>query len=255
MNVVQAEAAPFFYKGGKVGCLLIHGFTGAPAEMRWLGEQLARHDYSALGVRLFAHGTHHQDMLRAKWRDWYLSALDGYHLLKGHCDQIFVIGLSMGGDISLLLGGHYPVSGIVALSTPYIVPRPLIRPLIPIIPLVSKVWPFKSKGDPDWVDAQAGEDHFDYPAYPLIGVYELKQLLKEMRMLLPSISAPTLLLHSKTDGSVPVDHPKRIYEELGTTDKQLIWLENSGHVITRDAEKDRVLEEIIQFISRHSASG
>jgi carboxylesterase len=77
-------------------------------------------------------------------------------------------------------------------------------------------------------------------------------MLKALREHLPAVTAPTLIIHSKTDQSVSVEHPKGIFEQLGTSDKELKWLENSGHVITRDAEKDRVLQEIIKFIERVS---
>jgi len=39
-------AEPFFYPGNETGCLLIHGFTGAPKEMRWLGEYLTGKGYN-----------------------------------------------------------------------------------------------------------------------------------------------------------------------------------------------------------------
>jgi carboxylesterase len=252
MNVVQSEAAPFFFKRGKVGCLLVHGFTGAPAEMRWLGEQLAESDYSALGVRLFAHGTDQKDMLRAKWRDWYLSVVDGYHLLGGQCDQIFVVGLSLGGVLSLLLGTQHPVTGIVALSTPYSVPDSRVKPLLPLIPIISRLWRFKSKDTPDWVNPELQKDHFEYPAYPLIGLNELHLILKEMREQLPTVTAPTLIIHSKTDRSISDEHPKNILDRLGCDDKELKWLEKSGHVITRDVEKERVFQEIVKFIQKVS---
>ena len=32
---------PFFFEGGEVGCLLVHGFSGSPPEMRPMGEYLA----------------------------------------------------------------------------------------------------------------------------------------------------------------------------------------------------------------------
>lgn len=250
MNIVQTEAAPFFFKRGKVGCLLVHGFTGAPAEMRWLGEQLAKCNYSVLGVRLFAHGTDQKDMLRAKWRDWYFSVVDGYHLLTGQCEQIFVVGLSMGGVLSILLGAQHPVTGIVALSTPYLVPESRIRPFLALIPIISKFWKFKSKDTSDWVDPEPQKDHFDYPDYPLIGAHELHLLLKEMRKHLPTVTAPTLIIHSKTDQSISDEHPKRIFEQIGTSDKDLKWLADSGHVITRDVEKERVFQEIATFIQK-----
>ena len=45
-------AEPFFYRGGPIGALLIHGFTGAPKEMRLLAEALAAEGLTVLGVRL-----------------------------------------------------------------------------------------------------------------------------------------------------------------------------------------------------------
>jgi carboxylesterase len=253
MNVVQVEAAPFYFKRGKIGCLLIHGYTGAPAEMRWLGEQLANHDYSVLAPRLFAHGTDQEDLLRAKWRDWYHSVEDGYHILKGQCDQIFVVGLSLGGVLALLLGAQQSVSGIIALSTPYLLPDAVVKLLLPLIPIVSKFWRFKSKGVPYWVDPEPQKDHVDYPAFPLVGASELHGLMKEMREQLPTIKNPVLIIHSKRDKSVSEKHPTRIFEYVGSEDKELKWLENSGHVITRDADKDRVLQEIDGFIKRVSS--
>lgn len=248
MTIIRKEGAPFFFKRGKIGCLLVHGFTGAPKEMIWLGEQLALRDYTTLGVRLFAHGTNQNDMLRARWRDWYLSVVDGYHLLSGCCEDIFVMGLSMGGVLAFLLGSQFPVTGIAALSTPFFVPDARVIMLRPLIPLVSTFWKFASKGESDWVDPEANKDHFEYPGYPLKGANELHFLLKEMQERLPSVTAPVLIIHSKRDRSVSEEHPEKIFKNLKTKHKSILWLDNSGHVITLDAEKDRVFQAVADFI-------
>ena len=42
--LIVPGAEPFFFgvpPGDRVGCLLLHGFTAMPEEMRWLGESLA----------------------------------------------------------------------------------------------------------------------------------------------------------------------------------------------------------------------
>jgi carboxylesterase len=67
-EVIQ-RAEPFLIKGGEVGCLLIHGYTGTPNEMRPLAESLAADKVTVLAPRLFAHATHPDDMLRARWWD------------------------------------------------------------------------------------------------------------------------------------------------------------------------------------------
>ena len=67
MKQIIPTAEPFFLPGqpGKPGCLLIHGFTGAPKEMRWMGEYLSREaGFPCLGVRLAGHATQPADMIR-----------------------------------------------------------------------------------------------------------------------------------------------------------------------------------------------
>src|SRR5512134_1587597 len=126
MSQIIPTAEPFFFPGdsSKPACLLVHGFTGTPKEMRWMGEFLNGHGYTCLGVRLAGHATHPEDMIRSRYTDWIGSVEDGYHLLRGVTDKIFLVGLSMGGDLALLLSTRLAqrVRGVVAMSTPYKLP-------------------------------------------------------------------------------------------------------------------------------------
>jgi carboxylesterase len=254
MNIVQVEGAPFFLKRGKTGCILIHGFTGAPKEMRWLGDQLADEDFSVLGIRLSGHGTDQNDLLRARWQDWFLSVEDGYHLLRGYCEKVILVGLSLGGILSFLFSSKFPIHGVVSYSTAIDIPIERIRPFVPLLPLISKFWKFAPKDEPDWTDKNLAEGHFEYPSYPIRAVYELHLLLTEMRSHLSDVKAPVLLVHSKADQSVPPKHSQMIYENLGTEDKEIVWLEKSGHVVTGDLEKEKVLQATLKFIRRLSIS-
>ena len=83
MNQIIPGAEPFFFPGGSTGCLLVHGFTGTPKEMRAMGEYLHQRGFSVLGVRLTGHATRPEDLQRARWQDWLLSVEDGWQLLKG----------------------------------------------------------------------------------------------------------------------------------------------------------------------------
>lgn len=239
---------PFLISGSRRGCLLIHGFTGAPTEMVPLGEYLAHQGYSVLGVRLFGHGTDIKDMHRARWEDWVNSVLDGWNLLNGITDQITIIGLSMGGVLALYNSANLPVNGVVSLSTPFTLGP---DPRLPFLPLLSKFVPHVSKGKDDWHDPDADKEHFSYDYYPTRAVSELHNLLQEMQDALPKIRVPALLIHSHSDLSVPVEHLELIANNLGT-DPDLIrkkYLKTSGHVITRDDEKDLVFGEVIQFVN------
>ncbi len=49
--MILPGAEPFMHRGGPTGCLLIHGFTASPQEMRGLGEHLASPGHTAVGIR------------------------------------------------------------------------------------------------------------------------------------------------------------------------------------------------------------
>ena len=239
---------PFYYPGNDTGCLLIHGFTGAPTEMHPMGKYLAGFGYSVLGIRLAGHGTKIEDMNRMHWQDWSASVLDGWHLLESTTKNIFLIGLSMGGALALYHSSFLPVAGVVGLSAPYKIrsdPRRIF------LPYLSWFIPYVDKGDSDWQDPKALEDHFSYDQYPTKGIIQLCSLLEELRGVLPKVNSPALLIHSKKDIGVPPENQDLIYNALGTpeTMKKKVLLENSGHVITRDREKDTVFQNVQEFIS------
>jgi len=247
MSLIMPGAEPFYFPGGRTGCLLIHGFTGTPKEMRFLGEHLAGAGCTVLGVRLFAHATRQEDMLRARWRDWVASAEDGLHLLGEACDRVVVMGLSMGGILALLLAAEHAVSGVVALSTPYDSPDPRLR-LRPLAAFLTLFWRFARKGPPDWHDPTVAADHLEYPLAPVRGGVELYDILAELRRRLPTVTCPALVIHSRGDLTVRGSSAEAIVAHMGSGDKKLVWVENSGHVVTRDAERERVFAEVLSFV-------
>ncbi|MGA2819415.1 MAG: alpha/beta fold hydrolase [Anaerolineales bacterium] len=236
---------PWFLLGGPVGCLLVHGFTGAPNEMRGLGNYLNRRGYTVLGVRLFAHGTSPSDMVRARWRDWVVSCEDGYWILKGATRKIVVMGLSMGALLSLELASRLPVRGVVALSTPIRLPKDwrlrYARWLSVLVPRVGK-------GPPDWVDPSAAKDHVDYPGYPVRAIAEMDALVRHTRDRLSIVKAPVLVVQSRTDQSVPPESAEELFGTLHPGRKELLWVERSGHVVTEDVEHRRVWRACAEWV-------
>lgn len=242
-------AEPFFFPGGRTGCLLVHGFTGTPKEMRWLGEHLAAQGHSVLGVRLAGHATQPADMIRARWGDWLACVEDGWHILSGCTDRIIVMGLSMGGALALAFAAHYPAAGVVAMSTPHhLPPDPRLRFVKPL----SLFQPYIPKGSPNYFEPEAFQDHVSYPVDPTRAYAEVNELLIEMRAGLPKINAPVLLIYSRRDSVVTPQerHIELIYEALGSQDKQMMWIENSSHVITRDAQRQVVFRAAADFVAR-----
>lgn len=255
MPQIIPTAEPFFFPGqgkkGRLGCLVIHGFTGTPKEMRWLGKFLNQQGYTVCGIRLAGHATRMEDMIRSRYTDWLLSVEDGYHLLRSCTDQVFLLGLSMGGVLALTSASRLSVGGVVAMATPYQMIQDTWLP-VSVVRLLSHFRPYlpKEKDDSDsgWFDKDALRQHVAYPANPVRSGVELKLLLAEMRAVLPKVTVPVLLIHSRDDKTVPPEHMPLLYERLGASRKEMLWVEGAGHVITEEPPRNKIFEAIDQFL-------
>lgn len=242
------SAEPFYIPGGKTGCLLLHGFTGTPKEMRFLGESLAADGYTVLAQRLFAHATRPTDITRARWWDWLASVEDGLNLLKGSTQRQVVMGLSMGGILSLITAARYNVAGAVSFSTPCDLPAaPWQKALLPLLGLLDL---HVGKGKPDWRDTQVMKDHIDYPYYSTLAVMELNKLIQVMRAELSSIHIPLLFVQSRGEYSISPNSMDYLYDHVSSTEKSKLWVENSGHVVIEEPEKEKIFTAVKSFLKR-----
>lgn len=218
--------------------------------MRWMGEYLNEQGYTCLGIRLSGHATNPEDMIRSCYRDWMASVEDGYHLLRGVTDSIFLVGLSMGGILSLLMSTRLDVRGVIAMSTPY---KLRDDPRLPFAGLISRFIPYmpKSKEEPGtgWFDKEAWKDHISYPQNPVRSVGELNKLLRKMQKALSKVDVPVLLIHSKDDAYVLPENMELIHAALkNASHKTKLYITGSGHVVTRDAARRQVFDEAVEFI-------
>jgi carboxylesterase len=256
MYQIIPTTEPFFLLGepSKPACLLIHGFTGTPKEMRWMGEHLHRQGYTCLGVRLAGHATQPDDMIRSRWTDWTASVEDGYNLLCGLTDDIFLVGLSMGGILSLLMSTRLKVRGVIAMSTPSHLPTDYPVWLLKFLSRFIKFSP-KTRAAPGsgWFDKAVYKDHIAYGENPVRSAAELKKLILEMRESLPKVTVPVLLMHSRDETYILPDNMEYIYERLvGASDKTKIYITGSGHVLPRDAGREQVFQSAVEFIQKIS---
>lgn len=241
---IMSGAEPFLFKGGSRGVLLIHGFTGTPAEMRLLGEFLQEKNFTVLGIRLPGHGTDVRDMELTNWRHWYGTAIDGHYLLSGLCDEINVVGLSMGGLLTLKLATEFPLNRIVAMSTPIFL-RTRRLPLLPLYRAFRRFIPKKRRlydADPRY--------YIGYDRTPIASLSSLLDLIESVQTDLEKVHCDTLLIQSRREHTVRPDSANYILEHLGTAQKELFWLEKSGHVVTADIEREAVFAKIAVFLSQ-----
>lgn len=243
----------FVLPGGDIGCLLIHGFTGTPYEMRFVGEQLHAAGCTVIGVRLAGHTTRAEDLAQFARSDWYASVNDGFDALMGQCRHCVVVGLSLGSLLALRLALDRPaaIGGIVLLSSALVLANPwparVGRFLHPVVRWLPWRWQFVHKGMSDIADETARAMHPGYRVMPLRGIFELVALQREVRRLLPQVRQPALIIHSAQDHTAPLINLTLLEKALPSV-RRTVVLERSFHVLTVDAEKDLVAQEITRFV-------
>ena len=242
-------AEPFFLRGNDIGCLLIHGFTSTPQEMRRLGQYLNGQGWTVLGVLVAGHGTTERDLALTTWHDWLRSVREAMEDLAGPCRRTFVIGQSLGGVLALHVASHFAVSGAVAMATPLVTDLKLLC----LARAVAAVRPYRKKGPSNIRDPESLRLRVAYRYWPNASNEQIVRLCRHVNDDLPEIRCPVLLMHSRQDKTVDPETMPRIYDRLRSEHKTMVWLENSGHVVTEDYERNRVYALIRDLVSAQLA--
>lgn len=247
---VQPGCEAFAFDGGPVGALMVHGFTGSPFSMRPWGEHLAAAGLTVLGPRLPGHGTRWQEMNYTRWQDWYGEVERGFDALRGKCDQVFVMGLSMGGTLSLRLAEERgdELSGVVTVNASLLT----LRRDAKLLPYVSRVVPsLKAIGDDI---KMPGVSERAYDRTPLRAAASLAQLWRLVREDLGRITQPLLVFRSAEDHVVEAASGELLMKSVASTDVREIVLADSYHVATLDNDAPTIFDESLAFVRAHATA-
>ena len=254
-----------------IACLLIHGFTGNPVEMRGLGDYLAEQGMRVYGMLVAGHSGNPDDLVHSGRKQWLASAEDALAKLT-HYRHIVVIGLSMGGVLALRLAIQHPkqISGVVALSTPTrfrgwqvrVVPvaRYFVDWFYPLEKLdfsnpkvQAEVLKQALAHNPDVVidfnDPQAVAYIKHMVRMPIPAIAELLAVTNQTRRMLRQLHKPLLIIHSKRDQTVQPSCAIELERlAVNAAPRTLHWLKQSDHSITTDVEHDTVYQLTRDFI-------
>ena len=217
---VQPHAEPWFSEGvpgpdGRpIGILLLHGFTGSPKSMRPWGEQLAEQGWRVSVPRLPGHGTRWQDMNLTTWEDWYAEAERALRALQESCSHVFVMGLSMGGSLTLRLAEHHgdAIRGIV-LVNPAVHSERWDRHFLPFLQRFVPSFPGISNDI-----AKPGQDEGAYDVIPLKAAHSLTYLWKAIKQDIAKVHQPMLLFRSAVDHGGEAANAEWILTHVSSTD-------------------------------------
>ena len=273
---VHRNAGAFFLQGSRdTGVLLVHGYTGAPAEMRMLGDYLqAKGGYTVQGVCLAGHCATVETLEQTTWPDWYEAVEEGVKELHRHCCHIYIAGQSMGGLLAIKAAAEfsakipfeplsmqgngetaiekatndYSVEKLILLATPIF----LQDWRVPFVKLLRFFIPRLHTGQHSYnVPEEYMQGYTEMPTKPVPSLLELIELCKADY--LGKINIPTLIVQGNADHTVKPHSTTYIYEQLKQVpekQKEILWLPEARHVVTLDDARETVYEKCLEFFEK-----
>jgi carboxylesterase len=251
MTSLIPGAEPWSHIGsGPHGALVVHGFTGNPGSMRGVAEAVAAAGFHVEMPLLPGHGTHVDDMIPTRWADWAAAAEAAYQTLAGRSQKVVVVGLSMGGALTLRLGADHPeIAGLVCIN-------PATQPqAAEVVDMLQGMVDAGTETIPaigsDIADPDQHEAAYDAtPLRPLLSM--VVDGLAPLGACYPDMHIPLLLLNSPQDHVVEPAQGDFLAEHYGGPVERIL-LERSYHVATQDFDKDLVFESTVAFALRVTA--
>jgi len=256
----------FYLKGASdKSVLLVHGLTGSPAEMKFIGKQLHRRGFTVYAPMLAGHGADVETLTRTRYEDWLESLRAGLHRLKQETREVYAAGICVGGGLALYLAHLEPamLSGVAVYAAAldydgWNQPKwsrlaRHLRGMLIHVPAIRKVRfeetpPFgiKSGRIRTALMKEGAGIEGALPYFPAVSLYENYRLNHVLKKALPATTTPTLLIHAREDD---VAHPRNAYaiQKRHGGRCEVAMLEDSYHMIHIDQERHKVAELTAAF--------
>jgi len=262
MSEFSCQPPELFFKGSRIGVLLIHGLTGTPTEMGSVAKDLNRRGFSVFCPLLAGHCQSEAEFMKTNRFDWFKSVETAFEKFSEHMDVVFIGGMSVGAIFCLKLAAMFPqrIRGQALYSTTlkwdgWSIPKlSFLLPLALRVPIFGKryrfmeAWPYGIKNERlreriykmmySGDATQAG-----FPGTPGLAVRELWRFNDEVKARFAEVATPTLLLHASNDDIASAKNNACYVQKRISGPSKLVLLDDSYHMITIDQEKRKVSQE------------
>jgi carboxylesterase len=241
---------------GSPGVLLLHGFGDTPQTLSRLAKRLHKAGYGVLVPLLPGHGRTLRDFKRSRAEEWIDAARSALIEMREKSPAVNVVGLSMGGALAVLVAAEARDISSLILIAPYVgMPR-----LLRFAASTHWLWgrfagEINARSPRSIHDPIEREKNLAYGAVTGRSLFELLKVMRRARKALPRVTVPTLIVQSREDPRVAPEVAEFALDKVGTKEKQLVWTEGAGHIITVDYGRERVFSEVEKWLRTHNSRG
>ena len=245
---------PFLIKGRSrdLGIVLSHGYMAAPLEVRQLAEYLGRLGFWVYVPRLKGHGTSPEDLATRSYLDWRNSVDHGYAIISNICKRVVAGGFSTGAGLALDLAVRVKaVAGVFAVSAPLRL-KDFSSRFAPAVDMWNRLMERARQvgAKKEFVENKPENPHINYSRNPISGVVELDRLMDDLEPRLADLNVPALVVQSRGDPVVDPKGSRKIFELIGTSEKEYLLFNFDRHGILLGEGAQKVHRAIGEFIKR-----
>ncbi len=245
---------PFLVKGKSknVGVLLSHGYMAAPREVENLARYLGSIGFWVYVPRLKGHGTSPDDLATRSYQDWMVSIDRGYAIISSLCQRVVVGGFSTGAGLALDVAARVKeVAGVFAVAAPLTL-KDFSSKFAPAVDMWNRIMDKAYGVGPkmEFVENKPENPQINYLRNPISGVREIERLMDDLEPKLPDLKVPTLIVQSRRDPVVDPKGSRKIFELLGTEDKEYRLFNFDRHGILLGDGSQRVHKAIGDFLKQ-----
>lgn len=243
---------PYMIKGDSkaLGVVLSHGYMAAPLEVRQLADYLGRRGFWVYAPRLKGHGTSPEDLALRSYLDWKRSVDYGYAIMSNICKRVVAGGFSTGAGLALDLAARVEnVAAVFAVAAPLRL-KDLSARFAPALEMWNRLMDRTRQigAKKEFVENQPENPHINYRRNPIAGVAEIERLMDDLEPKLASIQVPTLVVQSSADPVVDPRGSRKIFDLVGSSNKEFILFNFNRHGILLGEGAERVHRAIADFL-------
>lgn len=242
-GIIEGAAAIDLPRESAPAVLLLHGGGDTPQVLADLAVHLHERGFAVRVPLLSRHGRALSSLALTSATELHGDVNAEYEALRAKHEWVAVVGLSVGGALAIVLAASRQDVPALVLLAPYVSMPGMVRHLA----RTSRLWGwatpyFSSRGEASIKDPDAAARTLGYGIMTPAALRAFFDISTAAAQALPRVRVPTRVIQSREDNRISRESAESAFALLGSSEKDFVWVEGAGHVITVDFGRERVYE-------------